>query len=135
MAKLHYFVYKVNAVCIKLRMKKKIIFINFSVSLMVLFAMLFQTVHSYEHIYRQITEKHCDHSNSLNKYQITHSHSVDANCSICHFTFSTFIPTDFYPYSFTKVIHATILEFIYSKINSTFFKGSLFALRAPPSLV
>lgn len=115
-------------------MKKKIILINFSISLIVLFAMLFQTVHSYEHIYRQLTEKHCDHSNSGLKNQITHSHSVDTDCSICHFAFSTFTPTGFYSYSFTKVIDVTPCVFFYSKVNAAFFKGSLFALRAPPAL-
>ncbi|WP_202110846.1 hypothetical protein [Flavobacterium hydrocarbonoxydans] len=116
-------------------MKKKIIFLNFSVSLMVLFAMLFQTVHSYEHIYKQITENHCDHSNSKLKNQITHSHSAESNCAICHFAFSPFTPTDFYSYSFTKVIHATPCVFYFTKVKTAFFKGSLFALRAPPVLV
>lgn len=116
-------------------MKKKVILINFSMSLMVLFAMLFQMVHSYEHVYRQITEKHCDHSNSESKNQITHAHSIDASCSICHFAFSTFIPTDFYYYGFAKVIDATASTSFYATVRNTFFKGSLFALRAPPALM
>lgn len=100
----------------------------------VLFAMLFQTVHSYEHIYAQLTEKHCDHKYTSHKTQITHSHSVENNCHICHFAFSTFIPNSFQALSFHKLNLETSFVFVYTKSVSTFFKGSLFALRAPPIL-
>ncbi|MBP4139028.1 hypothetical protein [Flavobacterium geliluteum] len=116
-------------------MKNKFAFLNFAVSLVVLFAMLFQTVHSYEHVYRQITETHCDHSDSTSKNQITHSHSIDSDCSICHFAFSTFIPIDFYYAAFTNFTEATSCTFLYAAVSTTFFKGSLFALRAPPALL
>ena len=115
-------------------MKKKVIIINFLMSLMVLYAMLFQTVHSYEHLLTQLTEKHCKHHTSANQKEITHSHSVDTKCHICHFSFSTFIPNSFQSLSFEKVQIETSEVFLYTKSVSTFFKGSLFALRAPPAL-
>ncbi len=101
----------------------------------VLFAMLFQTVHSYEHIYKQLTEKPCDHQYIEGQKQITHSHAVDTNCHVCHFAFSTFIPNTFQTLSFDKVSNETTYVSFYPKVTSTFFKGSLFALRAPPALV
>lgn len=104
-------------------------------SLIVLSAMLFQTLHSYEHVYRQLTEKHCEHHTSANQKQITHSHSVDTQCHICHFSFSTFIPNSFQTLFFQKIQFETVAVFEYTKSVSTFFKGSLFALRAPPALV
>ena len=116
-------------------MKKKIVLINLFMSLTVLFAMLFQTVHSYEHIYKQLTEKPCDHQYVEGQKQITHSHSVDGNCHICHFAFSTFIPNTFQSLSFQKVNTQTSCVFFYTKVASTFFKGSIFALRAPPALI
>ncbi|OXA91751.1 hypothetical protein [Flavobacterium hibernum] len=116
-------------------MKKKIILINFFMSLTVLFAMLFQTVHSYEHLYKQLYQKHCDHHYVDGQNQITHSHSVDSNCHVCHFAFSTFIPSAFQTLSFHKVNFETSYVFFYTKVASNFFKGSLFALRAPPTLV
>ncbi|WP_230470635.1 hypothetical protein [Flavobacterium cheongpyeongense] len=114
--------------------KKKFLRINLFMSLMVLFAMLFQTIHSYEHIYTQIHEKHCDHKYTPHQKQITHSHAVDTNCPVCHFAFSTFISNSFHTFSFHKQDVVTSAVFFYSKTSSTFFKGSLFALRAPPAL-
>lgn len=113
-------------------MKKKILIINLLMSFTVLFAMLFQTIHSYEHIYKQITEKHCDHKYAANQKQITHSHSVENNCPVCHFTFSSFVPNSFQALSFHKASVETSCTVFYSKTVSAFFKGSLFALRAPP---
>lgn len=115
-------------------MKKKIAVLNFLMSFAVLFAMLFQTVHSYEHILRQASEKHCDHKYTAGQKEITHSHSVDSNCHICHFAFSTYIPNTFEAFSFHKTTVEISGIFFYFESISTFFKGSLFALRAPPAL-
>ncbi|RXM44429.1 hypothetical protein [Flavobacterium sp. YO64] len=116
-------------------MKKKVVVVNFIISLTVLFTMLFQTIHSYEHVFKQLSEKHCDHKYTAGQNEITHSHSVDSSCSICHFAFSTFIPNSFQIPSFHKVISEISYQFVYSQTVSTFFKGSLFALRAPPALL
>ncbi len=115
-------------------MKKKFLLINLLMSLTVLLSMLFQTIHSYEHFCKEITEKHCDHSYSKNQTEITHSHSTENNCPICHFTFSTYIPNSITLISFHKLSIETKFVFFYSKDKSTYFKGSLFALRAPPTL-
>lgn len=104
-------------------------------SVTVLFAMLFQTIHSYEHVYKQLHQKHCDHHSANGQKQITHSHTVESNCHVCHFAFSTFIPNTFQALSFHKVIIETSSVCYYIKGISTFFKGSLFALRAPPALI
>ncbi|RED22579.1 hypothetical protein BD847_3209 [Flavobacterium cutihirudinis] len=113
-------------------MKKKVIVVNFLMSFTVLFAMLFQTVHSYEHVIKQFSEKHCVHKYTEGQKEITHSHAVDNTCHICHFAFSTYIPNFSQEFSFYKVNVETSYHFFYSKNVSTFFKGSLFALRAPP---
>ncbi|URC11251.1 MULTISPECIES: hypothetical protein [unclassified Flavobacterium] len=113
-------------------MKKKNVLIPLFMSVTVLFAMLFQTLHSYEHVYKQLTSKHCEHTYIEGQKQITHSHTVDNNCQICHFTFSTFIPNTFQTYSFLKATVETFSAFFYEKTISVVFKGSLFALRAPP---
>lgn len=115
-------------------MKKKIILVNFLMSIIVLSAMLFQTIHSYEHVFKQLKEKPCEHHTSANHKQITHSHNVDGKCHICHFAFSTYIPNSFQAVIFQKIHLDTKTVFVYTKSVSTFFKGSLFALRAPPAL-
>jgi len=116
-------------------MKKKIIIVNFLMSLIVLCAMLFQTIHSYEHVFTQLTEKPCKHHTSANQHEITHSHSVDTKCPICHFAFSTYIPNVYQSVTLQKIQTEVKTYFVYTKSVSTFFKGSLFALRAPPALL
>ncbi|WJS93147.1 hypothetical protein NYQ10_13715 [Flavobacterium johnsoniae] len=115
-------------------MKKRIVLVNFLASFAVLFAMLFQTVHSYEHFFKQLSEKPCVHHSSANQKEITHSHEVDSKCHVCHFTFSTFIPNSHQIVIFKKVQFESNSVFAYTKSVSTFFKGSLFSLRAPPAL-
>ena len=115
-------------------MKKRIVIVNFLASFAVLCAMLFQTVHSYEHLFKQLSEKSCVHHTSANQKEITHAHADDPKCHVCHFSFSTFIPNTSEILFFQKIQIETKPVFIYTKSVSTFFKGSLFALRAPPAL-
>lgn len=115
-------------------MKNRIVIVNFIASFAVLCAMLFQTVHSYEHFFKQLSEKPCKHHTSANHKEITHSHDVDTKCHVCHFAFSTFIPNSFQALLFQKVKIEIKPLYIYNQSVSTFFKGSLFALRAPPAL-
>ncbi|MFD2939407.1 hypothetical protein [Flavobacterium notoginsengisoli] len=103
-------------------------------SLIVLSAMLFQTIHSYEHVFKQLSEKHCEHHTSANQKEITHSHDVDEKCHICHFAFNTYIPNTFEAVIFQKIEIETKSIFAFTQTVSAFFKGSLFALRAPPAL-
>ncbi|WP_281234096.1 hypothetical protein [Flavobacterium gelatinilyticum] len=113
-------------------MKRKIVVVNLLVSFAVLFAMLFQTVHSYEHLFKQLAHKHCEHNYTPGQKEITHAHSAENNCPVCHFAFSSFIPNSFQTFSFTEISTETLCLFLYTKVSTSFFKGSLFALRAPP---
>lgn len=119
---------------IKTGMKIKNIKIIFLMSLMILSSMLFQTLHSYEHFFKQLTEKRCEHHTSSNQKEITHSHSVDTKCTICQFSVNTFILSPFQTLFFQKTEFEIFIVFEYTKSVSTFFIGSLFALRAPPVL-
>lgn len=116
-------------------MKRRILLINVLMSFTVLFSMLFQTVDSYEHIFKQISEKRCEHKYTPHQKQITHSHAAEHNCNVCHFAFSTFVPNNSQALFFNKISKEASFVFFYTKTYSTFFKGSLFALRAPPALV
>lgn len=115
-----------------LKMKKKYIIINVFLSLAVLFSILFQSVHSYEHYLEQRQEQHCDHQYSKNKTEIGHSHHSIEKCEICFFNFSSFTTTDFYAVQLHKDNFITIFSKFYLEKQSSFFKGSLFRLRAPP---
>lgn len=113
-------------------MIKKFHITNVFLSFAVLFSILFQAIHAYEHHLEALTEKHCDHQYSTNKTEISHAHKVAENCVVCHFNFSSFTTTEFYEFQFHKNIHVTHSPLFYFQKQAAFFKGSLFSLRAPP---
>jgi hypothetical protein len=53
-------------------MKKKVSIFSLVLTLTVLFSMLFQSVHKYEHIAQQLSEVQCSQKNSST--EITHQH-------------------------------------------------------------
>jgi hypothetical protein len=113
-------------------MKKKFILINVLLSVAVLFSILFQSVHSYEHHSEQLEIKKCNHQHLKNKTQINHSHQSIDNCFTCGFSlgfFTTTVPAVFEFHQNASVANVVISYF---QSHFSFFKGSLFALRAPP---
>lgn len=116
------------------RMKKKFVILNYFLVFAVLFAMLFQYVHSYEHIAKQLSEKKCSHK-YISSQEITHQHHNYDNCFVCNFTVSNFISADISHFEFKKTTIPSGFTFFKSKEITQFFKGSLFALRAPPSFI
>ena len=112
-------------------MKRKFVIVNISLMVVVLFSMLLQSVHSYEHLVKLFSEKECHHHYSQ-KTEINHQHHPFDHCFVCEFTFGSYVSTSFF--SLKERITITISQhysFLY-KLTSQFFKGSLFALRAPP---
>jgi hypothetical protein len=116
-------------------MKKKAVIISLSFALMVLSAILLQSVHSYHHLEKFISEKHCNHTYAENKTEINHSHHDLDHCFACEFTFSTSIKSEFFTFTFYKIQLPVGYTFSYSKEITNHFKGSLFSLRAPPSFI
>ncbi|KAB1156132.1 hypothetical protein F6464_08000 [Flavobacterium luteum] len=112
-------------------MKKRFVIVNLMLIFVVLFSMLLQSLHSYEHLIKLLSEKECHHHYSQ-KTEINHQHHPFDHCFVCEFTFGSYISTAFF--SLRNRITLTISQqysFLY-KPTSQFFKGSLFALRAPP---
>ncbi|MBP6550435.1 MAG: hypothetical protein KA208_04345 [Flavobacterium sp.] len=115
-------------------MKKKFVIVNFFLAVAVLFAMLFQSVHSFEHLEQQLSEKKCHHSHT-SKHEITHQHHDFEHCFVCNFTIGSFIASDIHHFEFQKISIPSGYSFFKSSEITQFFKGSLFALRAPPSFI
>jgi hypothetical protein len=115
-------------------MKKKFVIVNSFLVLAVLFAMLFQSVHSYEHLSQQLSEKKCHHKYTSSK-EITHQHHNFDHCIICNFTLSSFVDLDISHFEFKKITIPSGYTFFKSREITQFFKGSLFALRAPPIFI
>ena len=115
-------------------MKKKFVIINFLLAIVVLFSILFQSVHSYEHLIKQVSEKHC-HDKPTSDSQITHQHHNFDHCFVCDSILGGFIAPSISQFQITKNQIATGYSFLDSKEIVNFFKGSLFALRAPPCFI
>jgi len=115
-------------------MKKKFVIINAFLVVAVLFSMLFQFVHSYEHLAKRFSEKECHHKRN-SSHEITHQHQDVEHCFVCHFSTSSFVASDVHHFELKKTTFTSGFSlFNYRKITQ-FFKGSLFALRAPPTIL
>ena len=116
-------------------MKNKFAIINISLVIAVLFSMLFQSLHSYEHLLEKNSQEKCHQKHIGSGTQLTHQHYNLEHCFACEFTFSNFISSDFFTFEFKKVTLLSYYSFFNSKEIINFFKGSLFALRAPPIFI
>jgi hypothetical protein len=103
-------------------------------SVIILFAILFQSVHSYEHLTKELTEKKCIHKHNSNK-EITHEHKSFEHCFVCDFSFSNFISSNSFYYNYQKIVFISESSFTDSKQITYYFKGRLFSLRAPPNFI
>jgi hypothetical protein len=112
-------------------MKKKFVIVNTFLTVAVLISMLFQFVHSYEHLSDQLSKKECHHK-YISKHEITHQHHEVEQCFVCHFTISSFVSSDINHFEFKKTIFPKVNFFSKCTEIPQFFKGSLFSLRAPP---
>lgn len=115
-------------------MKKKFVIINSLLAIVVLFSILFQSVHSYEHLAKQISEKKCHHKPNFDN-KLTHQHHNFDHCFVCDFTLGGFVTPSISHFQFIKKQISTGYSFLYSREITNFFKGSLFALRAPPYFI
>jgi len=103
--------------------------------LMVLFAILFQSFDAMTHLEKQFSAKHCHHKYNHNHTEVSHAHEGFDHCFTCEFTFSNFITPSKTSFSFSKIQVATQYTSHYSREITQAFRGSLFALRAPPVFI
>lgn len=95
--------------------------------------MLFQSVHKYEHIAQQLVHVTCAHKNGEGP-EITHKHHSFELCGVCDYKVSGFNTQNFlslntfYCSNFKQTVETE------SPVAISYFKGSLFGLRAPPSV-
>ena len=100
--------------------------------LTVLFSILFQSVHSYEHFAHDETISHGHSEDGKTKFQ-AHDHDHE-KCFVCEFTLSSFIATEF------TTFQPQLSQRVFTQINCSksetpeAFSGSLFSHRGPPSI-
>jgi len=115
-------------------MKKRFVILNSFLALAVLLAMLFQSAHTYQHLAQQLSEKKCHHTYS-SKHEITHQHHNFDHCYVCDFKMSSYTYSEIASYEFQDAVINSGYTFFKSREIAQFFKGSLFALRAPPVFI
>lgn len=115
-------------------MKKKLVILNYSLVMVVLFGVLFQSLHSFEHLVEQLTTEHCEHKYHKDKTEFTHAHDNFDHCFVCEYSFSNYIPTEFFSFEFKNPVYNTISLFGYSE-KFVFFSGSTSKSRGPPSFI
>ena len=116
-------------------MSKKLHITNFIVVFSIVFALLFQSFHSIEHLSEVFTEKTCVHSETEAKVNFTHHHHGLEKCDLCHFTFSHFTSPIKVNFDFLSIqVNSTQIVSLYETIKPN-FEGSLFSLRAPPIFI
>jgi hypothetical protein len=113
-------------------MKKRYGIINSVLVMTVLFAMLLQSIHSFEHISELFSKKICHHKYT-GQTEISHQHHPFDKCFVCEFTFSNFITPDTFSYNLhpsTGLIPYCF--FVPSEIIIS-YSGSSYSLRGPPN--
>ncbi|WP_278034259.1 hypothetical protein [Flavobacterium nitratireducens] len=115
-------------------MKRKQIIYSVTLVAGVLFSILFQSFHSYEHLEKQLSHTVCHHKTTQNKNEITHQHKVFEQCEVCHFAFSSFVQTQIANYHFF-VDYKEIPFFSKEQRSIVSFPGSLYAHRGPPASI
>ena len=114
-------------------MMKKYALVNVGLMLSVLFTMLIQSLHSFEHLHQLFQEKECHHTYSQNT-EISHQHHPFDQCTVCEFTLGAFIPTSEFAYKTIEKTPTPPYFSLETQDHISCFKGSLFALRGPPML-
>jgi hypothetical protein len=116
-------------------MKKRFLIVNAVMGLVVLFAILFQSFDAMSHLEEQFSKEHCNHKYNHHKTEVNHAHEGFDHCFACEFTFSSFIPPSKIAFTVPKAKVITQYSAYYSGEITQSFRGSLFALRAPPGFI
>ena len=112
-------------------MKKRFIIINLFMSVVILFAILFQSVDSYEHLVKKLAEKQCHHKID-DSNQITHQHVGFEKCFVCEFSFSTYLKKDLQVFISSSNVNFCVSNSFYFKESNSFYNGISYSLRGPP---
>ena len=107
-------------------MKKRFAYINIVLMLSVLFAVSYQSIHTFTH--------HSHEEKTSSFVEKTKTFSEKENCPVCDFKFASFLSPEVFTYTFFPP-HFEIPYQFSNKENFSSFCGSLFSSRGPPTIV
>jgi hypothetical protein len=115
-------------------MKKKQLILSLSFAVTILVSILFQSIHSYEHIVKQLSEKQCHHDYNDPSGEITHQHHNYDLCFVCNFAFESFVvPQDF---SFHFYYFNSDIPYFFPLSEKIFsISTTPYLLRGPPASI
>lgn len=113
-------------------MKRKWVIVNFCLMCAVLLAMLLQSMHSYEHVIKELDEEQCHKKHVEIGTQVKHKHPTLDHCFSCEFTFNSFTLIDSKPLLFIKNKTFFRTSFFYLDNSNTYYNGISYSLRGPP---
>lgn len=111
-------------------MSKKYIFINLGLMLSVLFAVSYQSIHTVKHK----LDHDFGYTQTDSDKTLTHKISKKEDCTICDFKFASFLSSETFTFTFTPIYYNVLYAFSIPE-KAIVFSGSLYALRAPPSII
>lgn len=115
-------------------MKKFLNHISIAILVAVLSSILFQSVHTFEHILAEFTEQKCEHLHDTGQEQITHEHHNFDHCFSCDFHFSNYVGTTILSVpAFCFTTYSSYFEVVLEQ--PICFSGIHYPLRGPPSLL
>lgn len=106
---------------------------NIGLMLAVLFAVSYQSIHTFSHNHHLKTE-HCDHSHSLSFKSVEKTLSANEDCPICDFKFAPFLVTAFYHFDFIPSFYEIPYQFNSNESRTT-HQGTSRYLRGPPNFI
>lgn len=109
-------------------MKKKIALLNFIWMLSVLFAVSYQSLHTFSH------HKHEEFTTISSKKTFTKTISEKEDCPVCDFKFASFLSPEVFTFTFFPPHFEIPYQFKSNEI-CLIFEGNSSYLRGPPSLV
>ncbi|MFH7016485.1 hypothetical protein [Flavobacterium sp. FlaQc-47] len=115
-------------------MKRKQLISSVFLALTLLFSILFQSIHSYEHIVKQLSEKQCHHNYNDPSGEITHQHHDYELCYVCHFVFGSYIVPQEFAFQFHN--YPIEIPYFFSLSEKIFSLSECpYLLRGPPAAI
>jgi len=113
--------------------KKKLLYMNLFLMLAVLFAVSYQSIHTFSHNHHLKSES-CDDSHHLTFKTSEKTFTESDDCPVCDFKFAAFLSTEVLHFNLIPSFYEIPYQFI-SNESCVTFEGNSFYLRGPPALV
>ena len=112
-------------------MKKNKFIVPLALVITVLFSMLLQSWHTYEHVAKQLSQKQCHHKENVTGTELTHQHQKVDHCAVCEFALGNYVSLKDISYQLRST--SKEIPYFFTENEAIIsFSGSLYSLRGPP---